>query len=68
MNNFACIGYGKMGKIRASTAIDLNQNFIAFFDPHVDDAMKVDSVDQIIGNSEIDNVFISTPNYKIIFI
>ncbi len=63
MNNFACIGYGKMGKIRASTAIDLNQNFIAFFDPHVDDAMKVDSVDQIIGNSEIDNVFISTPNY-----
>ena len=65
MNNFACIGYGKMGKIRANTAKDLNQNFIAFFDPYFDedDEKKVNNIEQIIEDSKINNVFISTPNF-----
>lgn len=65
MNNFACIGFGKMGKIRANTALELDQNFISFFDPYLDSAnpKKVNNVDELIEDPNVDNVFISTPNF-----
>ena len=60
------IGYGKMGKIRHSVMDSIkgvqvisvydSDNFEAYID-------KAETSDQIINNSEIDAIFICTPNY-----
>ena len=64
MNNFSCIGYGKMGKIRADTAKELGLNFISFYDPQVDNNdKKVHIVEDIINDESVDGIFISTPNF-----
>ena len=66
MINVGIIGYGKMGKIRhdVANAID-GVNVVSIYDSSVVKAViKIEkSADDIINNSEIDAVFICTPNY-----
>ena len=66
MINVGIIGYGKMGKIRhdVANAID-GVNVVSIYDSSVVKAeIKIEkSADDIINNSEIDAVFICTPNY-----
>jgi len=65
MINFGLIGYGKMGKIRATTALNLGANLISFFDPNEETPSdkKVSSIEELIENKDIHSVFISTPNF-----
>jgi len=66
MINVGIIGYGKMGRIRhdVANAID-GVNVVSIYDSSVVKAeIKIEkSADDIINNSEIDAVFICTPNY-----
>ena len=65
MGSFGLIGYGKMGKIRAKTAIDLGANLISYYDPNeiINLDKKVKKVEDLIKDPSIDSVFISTPNF-----
>jgi len=66
MINVGIIGYGKMGKIRHDVANTIDGvNVVSIYDSSVDKAeIKIEkSADDIINNSEIDAVFICTPNY-----
>ena len=66
MINVGIIGYGKMGRIRhdVANAID-GVNVVSIYDSSVVKAeIKIEkSADDIINSSEIDAVFICTPNY-----
>lgn len=53
----AIIGYGKMGRIRLHTIQDLGYDVSVICD--TEDNVKTD----VFNNLEIENVFISTPNY-----
>ena len=65
MFSFGLIGYGKMGKIRAQTAIDLGANLVSYYDPNetINSSRKVKKVEELIKDASIDSVFISTPNF-----
>lgn len=54
-----------MGKIREKTASSLGANFVSFYDlsESYPKKKKVNSVEEVINNPEVDVVFISTPNY-----
>ena len=68
MINCGIIGFGKMGKIRAQTVQALGiGKIIAVFDINkkikFSSYPKVNSVEEIINASDIDVVFVCTPNY-----
>jgi predicted dehydrogenase len=62
------IGYGKMGKIRAQTALEsgnakLCAVYDAFPESSVVDLPWVESAEDVLQNSEIQAIFICTPNH-----
>tara|TARA_Y100001970_G_scaffold2704_1_gene3173 strand:+ start:24561 stop:25562 length:1002 start_codon:yes stop_codon:yes gene_type:complete len=66
MINVGIIGYGKMGQIRHQVISKMKHiNFISAYDPVIinNKINFVDTPEEIIQNSEIDTVFICTPNY-----
>ena len=66
MIKIGIIGYGKMGKIRHHVADTIEGvHAVSVYDPtDIETGIKIaESPDQIINNSEIDAVFICTPNY-----
>jgi len=66
MINVGIIGYGKMGEIRHDVANTIDGvNVVSIYDSSVvKTEIKIEkSADDIINNSEIDAVFICTPNY-----
>ena len=67
MINIAIIGFGKMGKTRASAIASSNNSQVIFVsDPNPDIKLIKEveniSIDQIIGSDKVDVIFICTPN------
>ncbi|MFT4927070.1 MAG: 1,5-anhydro-D-fructose reductase (1,5-anhydro-D-mannitol-forming) [Phenylobacterium sp.] len=67
MINIGCIGFGKMGQIRAQTLFETGYAHIAkIFEPqHIEncDYVQAQSAEEIINDEKIDAVCISVPNY-----
>ena len=61
------VGYGKMGKIRHDAIQNSGKGeVVAVYDPEsqADGLSQVETADDIINNSDIEAVFICTPNYR----
>ena len=68
MINIGIIGYGKMGRIRARAVQEAGgARILAVYDPHVDPSVdgyaRASSPERIIGDPEIEALFVCTPNY-----
>ena len=68
MIKIGIIGYGKMGKIRARVITATGEGAVVAVydpvnDPSADGYLRAATPEQIIGNKELDAIFICTPNY-----
>ena len=59
MIKIGIVGYGKMGKIREKAVVDNGGEIVSIFDPLLDDGC----VDDIFKDTNIDAIFICTPNH-----